>query len=110
MPLEQPVIDEKGPVSPPASPIVTVSDLHVSFPTRRGVVRAVNGVSFSVHAGENFGLIGESGAGKSTVGRCIVRLAEATAGAVLFHGRDITTLSYRELRPLRAKLQMVFQD
>jgi ABC-type glutathione transport system ATPase component len=90
--------------------VVSVRDLHVSFRTRRGTVRAVNGVSFSVEPGENLGLVGESGAGKSTVGRCIVRLTAPTSGTISFHDRDITALRYKELRSLRAKLQMVFQD
>ncbi|PYM07192.1 MAG: peptide ABC transporter substrate-binding protein, partial [Candidatus Rokuibacteriota bacterium] len=76
----------------------------------RGVVRAIDGVSFTLHRGETLGLVGESGCGKTTVSRCILQLERPTAGAVLFEGRDLTKLSDAELRPIRRRLQVCFQD
>ncbi|WP_171163659.1 ABC transporter ATP-binding protein [Streptomyces sp. I05A-00742] len=95
------------------APLLSVRELTMSFPGRRGrsaPVRAVDGVSFEVAAGETLGLVGESGCGKSTTGRVIVRLLEPTAGTVAYDGRDISHLRQRELKPLRGALQMVFQD
>ena len=87
------------------------------FPVRGGVlfrktgdVKAVDGVSFSIGTGETLGLVGESGCGKSTVGKAVVRLLKPTAGRIEFMGRDITHLSQRALRPMRQDMQMVFQD
>jgi oligopeptide/dipeptide ABC transporter ATP-binding protein len=100
-----------------AEPLLEVRGLVKHFPIRRGLfgrtagqVRAVDGVSFDVREGEVLGLVGESGCGKTTTGRCILRLIEPTSGTVRFDGRDITRLSGRELRPLRRQMQVVFQD
>ncbi|WP_395359005.1 ABC transporter ATP-binding protein [Streptomyces sp. YH02] len=96
-----------------AAPLLRVRDLTVTFPGRRrgsAPVRAVDGIGFDVAAGETLGLVGESGCGKSTTGRTIVRLLEPTAGSVSYEGRDISHLSQRALKPLRRDLQMVFQD
>jgi peptide/nickel transport system ATP-binding protein/oligopeptide transport system ATP-binding protein len=94
-----------------AEPILSVRDLVSEFPARGGgKVHAVSGVSFDLAEGETLGLVGESGCGKSTTARCVVRLIEATSGQVLFRGRDVLGLGRKELRKLRADLQIVFQD
>ncbi|MFF3838124.1 ABC transporter ATP-binding protein [Streptomyces sp. NPDC001930] len=96
-----------------APPLLRVRDLTVTFPGRRrgsAPIRAVDGIGFDLAAGETLGLVGESGCGKSTTGRTIVRLLEPTAGSVSYEGRDISHLSQRALKPLRRDLQMVFQD
>jgi oligopeptide/dipeptide ABC transporter ATP-binding protein len=80
------------------------------FRRKAGVVRAVDGVDISLKRGETLGLVGESGCGKSTLGRVILRLEEATSGEIMFAGRNIRTLSRRELLPLRQKMQIIFQD
>jgi oligopeptide/dipeptide ABC transporter ATP-binding protein len=98
------------------TPLVRLSDVAVHFAIRRGiggpkvVVRAVDGVSLEVSTGETLGLVGESGSGKTTLGRAMLRLVQPTAGRVEFEGRDITALPERELRPLRRRMQPVFQD
>jgi len=74
------------------------------------VVRAVDGVDLTVARAETLGLVGESGCGKTTTGRAVVRLVEPTAGKITFDGRDITHLSARKLKPLRQDLQIIFQD
>jgi len=100
-----------------AEPLLQVTDLTKHFPIKRGLlsrtvgqVRAVDGVSFSIQAGEVLGLVGESGCGKTTTGRCILRLIEPTSGSVRFEGREVTTLPRRALRALRREMQIVFQD
>ncbi|HUJ98542.1 MAG TPA: ABC transporter ATP-binding protein [Stellaceae bacterium] len=90
--------------------LLSVRDLDVAFPTRRGVVHAVNGVSFDMAPGETVGLVGESGCGKSTLGRAIMRLVPITAGEISVAGRDITHLGRRAMRPVRPLVQMIFQD
>lgn len=92
--------------------LVTVRDLVKHFPVEGGddVVRAVDGVSFEILQGETLGLVGESGCGKSTVGRCLLRLIEPTSGEVTFAGRQVLGLGKRELRELRGEMQIVFQD
>ncbi len=99
------------------SPLLVVDDVVRHFPVRqallggrRQVVRAVDGVSFSVQAGAAIGIVGESGCGKSTLARCIVRLLEPESGRVTFDGTDITHLGRAALRPLRRRIGVVFQD
>jgi oligopeptide/dipeptide ABC transporter ATP-binding protein len=98
-------------------PLLEVEHLRVHFPVKpglfagsRGNVRAVDDVSFTVEAGETVGLVGESGCGKTTVGRAVVRLLEPTGGSVRFAGEDLTTLRGAALRERRRQFQMVFQD
>ncbi|MEV2238510.1 ABC transporter ATP-binding protein [Micromonospora sp. NPDC049891] len=96
-------------------PLLRVRGLTKHFPTRGGrrrggPVRAVDGLDFEVRAGETLGLVGESGCGKSTTGRLLVRLLEPTDGSIEFAGHDLTRAGRRQLRPLRAQLQIIFQD
>ncbi len=91
--------------------VLRIEDLVVEFPADGGrTVHAVSGVSLDVHRGETLGLVGESGCGKSTTGRAIMQLPWPTSGSVVFEGRDLATLSAAELRAVRPKLQMIFQD
>ena len=98
-------------------PMLSVEGLKTHFPVRKGMlsriagyVYAVDGVSFSIREGETLGLVGESGCGKSTVGKTILKLIEPTAGRVRVAGHDITDLGPRELRPFRRAMQIIFQD
>src|SRR5438045_6054578 len=98
--------------------LLIVEDPKKHFPVTRGIifqkeiasVKAVDGVSFSVREGETLGVVGESGCGKSTMARCVMRLLEPTGGRIVFDGRDITTLSRPEMRPIRREMMMIFQD
>jgi oligopeptide/dipeptide ABC transporter ATP-binding protein len=99
------------------APVLKVDDLHKRFAIKRGLfgrveghVHAVDGVSFEIKQGETLGLVGESGCGKSTVGRTILRLTSPSAGRIHLSGRDITELGDRALRPFRRDMQIVFQD
>jgi len=97
-------------------PLLEVRDLVKEFSRKRGllapasVVRAVDGVSFTIAEGETFGLVGESGSGKTTTGRCILRLIEPTSGQVRFKGEDVLALSPSRMRHARRDMQIVFQD
>ena len=97
--------------------LLEVRSLKMYFPVLRGLlkrkvaeVKAVDGVSFKVRRGETLGLVGESGCGKTTTGRCVLRLWEPTAGEIFFEGQNILELPYRKMRPLRRKMGLIFQD
>ena len=100
------------------TPILEVKDLTKFFPLQsqgifsrvKGENKAVNGVSFTLNAGETLGLVGESGCGKSTAGRTILKLYEPTSGSIIFEGEDISKYSPAKMKPLRTKMQMIFQD
>jgi peptide/nickel transport system ATP-binding protein len=101
----------------PGEPLLSVRGLQKHFPIVKGVLRrrvgaiqAVDGIDFDVRRGETLGLVGDSGCGKTTTGRLLVRLLEPTAGTILFEGNDIAHLSQGQLRPLRRDMQMIFQD
>jgi ABC-type glutathione transport system ATPase component len=93
-----------------AAPFLSVKNLVVEYATRTGPHRAVNDVSFDVARGSTLAIVGESGCGKSTVAKSIMRLLKPTSGSIHLDGTDLLTLSESELRPLRKKFQMVFQD
>ena len=98
--------------------LVQIRDLQMYFPVTKGIIlqrqvgaiKAVDGVSFNIKQGETLGLVGESGCGKSTTGRAILQLYRPTAGSVIFHGTDLTKLKGEEMRRMRRKVQMIFQD
>ncbi|AIZ64945.1 ABC transporter ATP-binding protein [Hymenobacter sp. DG25B] len=106
-----------NPAAPKPKPLLQVENLNVHFPIRKGFlrrkteyVRAVDGVSFDIYPGETVGLVGESGCGKTTLGRTLLRLVEPTSGSMLFEGVDLAKLPAGELRRRRREFQMVFQD
>jgi len=98
--------------------LVDVKDLKMYFPITEGVVigrvvaevKAVDGISFHINKGETLGLVGESGCGKTTTGRCILQLEKATAGEIIYEGRDLTKLPQKEMNVVREKIQVIFQD
>jgi len=90
--------------------ILEVKDLKKYFKTKRGMLHAVDGINFSLERGKTLGLVGESGCGKSTVGRTILRLIEPTAGEIIFEGKDIKKLNQTKLRHIRKDMQLIFQD
>ncbi len=97
--------------------ILDIRDLKMYFPVTRGLLRkkvaevkAVDGVTFLLRKGETLGLVGESGCGKTTVGRCIIRLYQPTGGQILFEGEDVTTLPEEKIRNIRNKVALIFQD
>ena len=101
------------------TPLLSVQHLCKEFPVESGVfgkrfskksVHAVNDVSFDIYEGETFGLVGESGCGKSTTGRCIMQLTRPTSGTVLFEGKDVSKMSKKELKEMRRHMQFIFQD
>ncbi len=98
--------------------ILEVEGLEMHFPTSEGlfsarnnsVVRAVNGVTFSIDKGKTFGLVGESGCGKTTIGKCVLRILQPTGGKIIYRGANITHFSDKQIRPFRRQMQMIFQD
>tara|TARA_B100001059_G_scaffold170808_1_gene170851 strand:+ start:645 stop:1499 length:855 start_codon:yes stop_codon:yes gene_type:complete len=103
--------------SPSTRPLLEVDNLKTHFPVRRGIlqrvvdqVRAVDGVSFKIQPGETLGLVGESGCGKTTVGRTILRLIPATSGAVRYDGENVFDMNASQMRDIRRKMQIIFQD
>jgi len=99
------------------APLITVENFQVYYPIKSGIlrkttdhVRAVDGVSFHVHKGQTLGLVGESGCGKTTAGRAMLKLIPITGGTVTYEGQDITPMSRKEFLPFRRKMQIIFQD
>ena len=113
-----PVLPVQPAATASAAPLLSVHDLRMWFPITSGIllerhvgdVRAVDGVSFDIERGETLGVVGESGCGKSTTGRAILRLYRPTGGSVLFDGVEMTTLEGEPLRRMRRRMQMIFQD
>ena len=93
-----------------AEPILEVKGLKKYFKTARGTLHAVDDVSFTIEKGKTLGIVGESGCGKSTTGRAILRLVEPTAGKVIFDGADVTSLGMAGMRKMRRDMQIIFQD
>ena len=112
---DAPVVGSKGNMG---GTLIDVQDLVMHFPVTEGIiipkvvanVKAVDGISFSIRKGETLGLVGESGCGKTTTGRCILRLENPTSGAIKYEGVDLATLKSKELLPYRQKIQVIFQD
>lgn len=111
--IQSPEVD----ASDKMAPVIEVEDLVMHFPIKKGLlqrtvghVRAVDGLSFSIEKGTTLALVGESGCGKTTTGRCVLRLLEPTAGSVRFEGQDLADVGAAELRSLRRRMQVIFQD
>ncbi|MEO1130970.1 MAG: ATP-binding cassette domain-containing protein, partial [Planctomycetota bacterium] len=109
--------EQKTNTATPAQPLLDVKNLKTHFPVKSGVlqlttghVKAVDDVSFHIDRGETLGLVGESGCGKTTVGRTLLRLIPATGGSVSFEGRDVFAAGGGELKSLRREMQIIFQD
>jgi oligopeptide transport system ATP-binding protein len=113
-----PAVASGAPSAAPGTELLRIEDLKVWFPIKHGLIidrhigdiRAVDGVSLSLVKGETLGLVGESGCGKSTTGRAIIRLYQPTEGRIVFDGTDITSIGGSELRGIRRRMQMIFQD
>ncbi len=118
MAVEAPARQNERPLKRYGDELLVVENLTKHFPVTRGIifqkqvaaVKAVDGVSFTLREGETLGVVGESGCGKSTMARCIMRLLEPTSGTIRFRGHDITRLKRAEMRPFRREMMMVFQD
>ena len=112
---DAPVVGSKGNMG---GTLIDVQDLVMHFPVTEGIiipkvvanVKAVDGISFSIRKGETLGLVGESGCGKTTTGRCILRLENPTSGAIKYEGVDLATLKSKELLPYRQKIQVIFHS
>ncbi|MEV6183640.1 dipeptide/oligopeptide/nickel ABC transporter ATP-binding protein, partial [Streptomyces sp. NPDC052015] len=108
----------EGAADDPGEPLLVVEGLVKHFPVKGGfpirrtvgAVQAVDGIDLTVNVGESFGLVGESGCGKSTTGRLITRLLEPTSGRITYRGQDISHASRKQLAPIRSEIQMIFQD